>query len=114
MSDETGTGNADYKLLAAVVKGALKDAAKGDPEAAAFVREMLPNTPTASQLMNDFIRAGSRRGVPTLTTGVQPDPATTPAATTANAGAHKIPAAKESTSDRMNKAIRAATGRGTA
>lgn len=115
MTDETGTGDADYKLVAGVVKRALKDAARGDAEAAAFLAEMLPNTRTVNQRMGDWIRNQASKGVTSFTTGL-PVTATTPAAkrTDANAGNTGTPNIKESTARQMNKAIRRAAGRETA
>lgn len=109
MSDETGTGNADYKLIAAVVKGALRDAAKGDPEAIDFLSEVMPASVTTQRTMNDWIRAAAGRRQERAAIRA----ATTPAATTptANAGNTGAPDVRESASSVMNKAIRSAAGR---
>ena len=110
MSDETG--DADYRVVAAVVKRALKDAAKGDPEAMDFLAEVMPDTRSTNQRMGAWIRAQAAKGVHRIETGL-PVAATTPAATrpTANAGERSIPPVKESTAKQMNAAIRAAAGR---
>ena len=104
MSDETG--DADYRLVAATVRRALKDAARGDVEAQAFLDEMLPNTRTVNQRMGDWIRAQAAKGVHRMETGL-PVAATTPAATrpTANAGEHGAPDVRETTSAAMNLSL---------
>ena len=109
MSDETG--DADYRLVAATVRRALKDAARGDVEAQAFLDEMLPNTRTVNQRMGDWIRREAAKGVRRFETVATA--ATTPAATTptANAGNTGAPPVKESTSKQMGRIIRQATGR---
>ena len=110
MSDETG--DADYRVVAAVVKRALKDAAKGDPEAMDFLAEVMPDTRSTNQRMGAWIRAQAAKGVHRIETGL-PIAATTPAATTptANAGNTGAPPVKESTSKQMGRIIRQATGR---
>ena len=110
MSDETG--DADYRVVAAVVKRALKDAAKGDPEAMDFLAEVMPDTRSTNQRMGAWIRAQAAKGVHRIETGL-PVAATTPAATTptANAGNTGAPPVKESTSKQMGRIIRQATGR---
>ena len=100
MSDETGTGNADYKLIAAVVKGALRDAAKGDPEAIDFLAEVMPSSRTAQISMNDWIRQASGRRQERAARRAE-----------ANAGNTGAPPVKQSTAQQMNAAIRAASGR---
>ena len=102
MSDETGTGNADYKLIGAVIKSALRDAAKGDPEAMDFLAEVMPASVTTQRTMNDWIRAAAGRRQERAAIRAE-----------ANAGNTGAPPVKESTSKQMNAAIRAAAGRGT-
>ena len=102
MSDETGTGNADYKLIGAVIKSALRDAAKGDPEAMDFLAEVMPASVTTQRTMNDWIRAAAGRRQERTARRAE-----------ANAGNTGAPAVKQSTAQQMNAAIRAAAGRGT-
>ena len=106
MIDENGTGNADYKLIGAVIKSALRDAAKGDPEAMDFLAEVMPSSVTTQRTMNDWIRAAAGRRQERAALRA----ATTP---TANAGTGKgaAPDVRETTSAQMNKAIRHAAGR---
>ena len=74
--------------------------------------ELVSPKQTTNEAMNDWIRDRAAKGVHRHDTIA--GTATTPAATTttANAGAHGIPAVKESSNAQMNRAIRSAAGRG--
>ena len=100
MSDVTGDGDASVRLIAGVIKSAMRDAARGDEAAKLFLDEVLPDTTSAKVSMNDWIRAAAGRRQERTARRAE-----------ANAGNTGAPAVKQSTAQQMNAAIRAASGR---